>query len=190
MKISETKLAGVKLIEPDIFGDERGFFLEIWNKKRYESLGIQEQFVQDNLSLSKQGVLRGLHFQYPCGQGKLVTVLWGEVFDVAVDIRVGSPSFCQWVGVKLSAKNKAQLFIPAGFAHGFCVLSEYALFAYKCSEFYNPTTEGGICWNDPQIAIAWPIKEPLLSEKDKKYPKLSQIPLQDLPFFGDVKVTR
>jgi len=181
MKISETKLPGVLIIEPAVFGDARGFFMETWHQKRCAEVGLPTSFVQDNLSFSRQGTLRGLHFQHPHAQGKLVYVLQGEVFDVAVGIRIGSPTFGQWVGVTLSADNKRQLYIPAGFAHGFCVTSETALFAYKCTDFYNPQAEGGILWNDPDIGIAWPIDTPVLSEKDRNYPRLKDLPPGRLP---------
>ncbi|NPV26678.1 MAG: dTDP-4-dehydrorhamnose 3,5-epimerase [Firmicutes bacterium] len=181
MKIYKTNLPGVVIIEPQVFTDHRGFFLETWNQKRYAEAGLPETFVQDNLSFSIKGVLRGLHFQYPHGQGKLVYVLQGEVYDVAVDIRVGSPTFGQWVGVNLSAQNNRQLYIPEGFAHGFCVLSDWAMFAYKCTDFYNPSTEGGVLWNDPEIGIEWPVNEPILSEKDRQYPRLEEISPDRLP---------
>ncbi|MBS3975471.1 MAG: dTDP-4-dehydrorhamnose 3,5-epimerase [Syntrophomonadaceae bacterium] len=181
MKTIATKLPGVLVIEPPVFGDARGFFMETWNQKRYAEAGLPASFVQDNLSFSKLGTLRGLHFQHPNAQGKLVYVLQGEVFDVAVDIRTGSPTFGQWVGVTLSAANKRQLYIPEGFAHGFCVTSETALFAYKCTDFYNPATEGGIAWDDPDLGIPWPDSKPILSEKDRNYPRLKELPPERLP---------
>jgi dTDP-4-dehydrorhamnose 3,5-epimerase len=180
VKVTETKLSGVLLIEPDVYGDNRGYFLETWNAARYREYGLPEKFVQDNLSFSRRGVLRGLHFQNPNPQGKLVYVIQGEVFDVAVDIRLGSPTFGQWVGVTLSSDNKRQLYIPEGFAHGFCVLSDTALFAYKCTDFYNPRAEGGIIWNDPDIGIAWPVSEPIISDKDKANLRLRDIPSEKL----------
>jgi dTDP-4-dehydrorhamnose 3,5-epimerase len=183
VKVLETKLTGVLLLEPKIFGDERGFFFETWQKERYEALGIPSEFVQDNVSFSCRGVLRGLHFQNPHGQGKLVTVLQGEVFDVTVDIRVGSLTFGQWIGELLSGENKRQLWIPSGFAHGFCVVSETALFSYKCTERYAPECEGGIAWNDPDIGIDWPLQEVTLSDKDKKYDCLKLVPQEQLPRF-------
>lgn len=173
------------IIEPDVFGDRRGFFMESWNAKRYREAGLDVDFVQDNLSYSHYGVLRGLHYQQPHAQGKLVYVLQGRVFDVAVDIRVGSPSFGQWYGVELSAENKRQFYIPKGFAHGFCVISETALFAYKCTDFYSPQTEGGIAWDDPDLGIEWPLKEPMLSDKDKKYPMLKNIEPKTLPQWSE-----
>ncbi|QDR82789.1 dTDP-4-dehydrorhamnose 3,5-epimerase [Sporomusa termitida] len=181
MKCYATVLPEVRVIEPDIFEDNRGFFMETWNASRYAELGIAATFVQDNLSLSSQGILRGLHFQQPNPQGKLVQVLQGEVFDVAVDIRNGSPTFGQWVGITLTADNRKQLFIPEGFAHGFCVVSQTALLSYKCTDFYYPQHEGGICWNDSELAITWPVAEPALSVKDKQYPELKAIPLARLP---------
>lgn len=175
MNVIETKLQGVVIIEPKVFGDNRGFFMETWNKEKYEQAGLPYNFVQDNLSFSTKGVLRGLHFQNPNPQGKLVYVLQGKVFDVAVDIRVGSPTFGQWEGVTLSSENKKQFYVPEGFAHGFCVLSDTALFAYKCTDKYNHQAESGIMWNDPDIAIDWPIEEPILSEKDKKNKCLKEL---------------
>ena len=184
MNVKATKLAEVLVLEPEVLSDERGFFLETWNSTRYHSAGIRGPFVQDNLSFSKKGVLRGLHFQYPQSQGKLVQVLSGEVVDVAVDIRVGSPTFAQWVSEILSETNHKQLYIPPGFAHGFCVTSETALFSYKCTDFYNASTEGGIIWNDPDVGIDWPTKQPALSGKDANYPRLKDLPPEKLPHFG------
>jgi dTDP-4-dehydrorhamnose 3,5-epimerase len=169
-------LPGLITIEPRVFGDARGFFMESWNEKRYRELGIDAHFVQDNLSFSRQGILRGMHFQNPNPQAKLVTVLQGEVFDVAVDLRRSSPTFGQWEGVNLSGENKRQLFIPAGFAHGFLVLSETALFSYKCNEFYSPQDELGLRWDDPTVGIKWPITSPLLSDKDARAPFLKDLP--------------
>lgn len=183
MNILRTKLEGVFIIEPDVFGDERGYFMETYHLERYAKHDIMARFVQDNLSYSRKGVLRGLHYQYPHSQGKLVYVVRGEVFDVAVDIRKGSPTFGQWVGVTLSDKNKRQLYIPEGFAHGFVVLSEEALFAYKCTDFYHPETEGGIIWNDSGIGIDWPEKNPVLSPKDSAYPELKDIDPEKLPAY-------
>jgi dTDP-4-dehydrorhamnose 3,5-epimerase len=174
MIIETTPLAGLLLVKPDVFGDERGFFQETWNLRRYTEAGLDRHFVQDNLSLSRKGILRGLHFQNPGPQGKLVYVLQGEVFDVAVDVRTDSPTFGQWHGVTLSADNHHQLFVPEGFAHGFCVTSETALFAYKCTDFYNPKAEFSLLWNDPDIGIEWPITKPELSEKDKNGQPLSE----------------
>lgn len=171
MKVIDTKIPDVKIIEPTVFGDERGFFIETWNQKRFEELvtGKPTRFVQDNHSKSKKGILRGLHYQTENTQGKLVRVVSGEVFDVVVDIRKDSPTFGQWVGEYLSAENKRQLWIPEGFAHGFYVTSENAEFVYKCTDYYNPTAEVTIAWNDPEIGIKWPTnEEPLLSLKDTK----------------------
>ena len=165
-------IEGLKVIEPLVIGDSRGYFCETYNYKDYANAGIRVQFVQDNQSMSTRGVLRGLHFQKDFPQDKLVRVISGEVFDVAVDLRAGSSTYGKWFGLVLSAENKKQFFIPKDFAHGFLVLSETAEFAYKCSEFYHPDDEGGIAWNDPQIGIEWPIAndmEILLSEKDKKW---------------------
>jgi dTDP-4-dehydrorhamnose 3,5-epimerase len=175
MKVIETPLAGLLIIEPKIFGDERGFFLETWSRKRYQEIGIDVDFVQDNLSFSRHGVLRGLHFQNPQAQGKLVYVLQGEVFDVAVDIRKGSPTFGRWHGIVLSGENKRQFWVPPGFAHGFCVTSESALFTYKCTELYAPAHERSILWNDPTLAIDWPVTEPQVSDKDRLAPLLADL---------------
>lgn len=181
MKIIETNLPGVLIVEPKVFGDSRGYFFETWQKSRYEEAGIKGDFVQDNCSFSTKGVLRGLHYQNPNAQGKLVSVLQGEVFDVAVDIRIGSPTFGQWTAVTLSGDNHQQLWIPAGFAHGFCVLSETAYFTYKCTDLYTPSAEGGIIWNDPDIAIHWPITQVSLSEKDQLYSRLKHVAPEKLP---------
>lgn len=181
MQVLKTKLEGLLIIEPRVFKDDRGFFMETYQTERYGKTGITCQFQQDNLSFSIQSTLRGLHYQYPFEQAKLVQVVRGEVFDVAVDIRVGSPTFGEWEGVWLSASNNRQLFIPEGFAHGFCVTSENAIFGYKCSSIYNPEAEGGIVWNDPNISIDWPVSSPLLSEKDILFQQLSTIPEDRLP---------
>lgn len=163
----------VILIEPQVFSDERGFFMEVYKYSEFASFGITERFIQDNHSRSKKGVLRGLHYQNPPkAQGKLVRVISGEIFDVAVDIRKGSPTFGKWVGIKLSAENKRMLYIPPGFAHGFCVLSDIAEVLYKTTEEFAPECEAGIIWNDPDINIDWPIKNPVLSSKDAKWPRL------------------
>jgi len=174
MRAIETALPGVLIIEPDVFSDARGFFFESYSYRRYADLGIADTFVQDNHSLSVRGTLRGLHYQAAPGQAKLVRVARGTVFDVAVDIRWGSPTFGQWVGVELSAENKRQLYIPVGFAHGFCVTSEEAEFLYKCSSYYAPPLERGIAWNDPDLAISWPVAEPLLSDRDRLHPRLAE----------------
>lgn len=167
MKVTETRVQGVKIIEPTVFGDERGFFLETFQKERYQALlDTDLDFVQDNHSRSSQGVLRGLHFQTSRPQGKLVRVVRGEVFDVAVDIRPDSPTFGQWAGVYLSEENKNQFWVPPGLAHGFVVISEFADFEYKCTDYYDPQNEGCLLWNDPDLNIEWPVTEPLLSGKD------------------------
>ncbi len=184
MNVKETKIPGVLILEPDVFCDERGSFLETWNSMRYEDAGIKGSFVQDNVSFSQKGVLRGLHFQHPQSQAKLVQVLSGEVVDIAVDIRKDSPTFGQWISEVLSDSNHRQMYIPSGFAHGYCVTSETAIFSYKCTDFYNPANEGGIIWNDPDINIVWPIKEPVLSRKDASFPKLRDIQPEKLPQLG------
>ena len=184
MKVTETKLPGVLIFEPDVYSDKRGFFLETWRSTHYENAGVKDPFVQDNVSFSKKGVLRGLHYQYPQSQGKLVQVLSGSVTDVAVDIRAGSPTFGRWISEVISDINHKQVYIPPGFAHGYCVTSETALFLYKCTEFYYPATEHGIIWNDPDLNIDWSVTEPALSPKDAKYPKLKDIPPDKLPNFG------
>ena len=169
MQIMNTKIIDVKIIEPTVYGDARGFFLETFSEARYQKmLGIDKSFVQDNHSRSQQHVLRGLHFQTDNPQGKLVRTVTGEIFDVVVDIRPESPTFKQWVGVILSESNKRQLWIPAGLAHGFVVLSQSADFEYKCTEYYDPSSEQCIIWNDPDIGIQWPIAHPILSDKDKQ----------------------
>lgn len=184
MKTVSTRLDGVVVIEPKVFKDARGYFFETYQESRYRENGIICHFVQDNLSYSVKNTLRGLHYQHPHGQAKLVSVIKGEVFDVAVDIRKGSPNFGKWIGVTLSAKNHRQLFIPEGFAHGFCVLSDDAVFNYKCSDFFTPEAEHGIVWNDAQIGIEWPVISPLLSVKDEKYSCLLDVPELKLPRYG------
>lgn len=174
MNVIPTSLKDVLIIEPKLFKDQRGFFMETYHREKYRQFGIDRVFVQDNLSYSAKGTLRGLHYQITKPQAKLVQVMKGEVFDVAVDIRPGSPTFGKWTGVYLSSENCRQLFIPEGFAHGFCVLSDDAIFCYKCSEFYAPSDEGGILWSDPDIGIEWLIQEPIVSEKDAKYPRLRE----------------
>ena len=177
MKVSESRLKGVYLIKPRIFEDPRGFFYEIYNRDRYQGQGIEVEFVQDNYARSTRGVLRGMHYQIKRGQDKLVWVPEGEVFDVVVDLRKDSPTFGQWDGYTLSSKNKHQLFVPAGFAHGYCVTSETADFMYKCSNLYFPEDEGGLIWNDPKVGIEWPIEDPILSEKDQNNPPLEKVVL-------------
>ncbi|NOI91231.1 dTDP-4-dehydrorhamnose 3,5-epimerase [Vibrio splendidus] len=170
MKVIDTRIPDVKIIEPSVFGDERGFFMETWNQKQFEEIvtGKPTQFVQDNHSKSKKGTLRGLHYQTENTQGKLVRVVSGEVFDVAVDIRKGSPTFGQWIGEYLSAVNKRQLWVPEGFAHGFYVISDEAEFVYKCTDYYNPSAEVSIAWDDEDLSIDWPnLTIPKLSNKDR-----------------------
>ncbi|MDU2461172.1 MAG: dTDP-4-dehydrorhamnose 3,5-epimerase [Clostridium sp.] len=178
----ETKIKDLYIIEPKVFGDNRGYFMESYNKKAFEEAGLTMEFVQDNESRSKRGVLRGMHFQTKHTQGKLVRVTEGEVYDVAVDLRKGSPTFGMWEGVLLTSENKRQFYVPEGFAHGFLVLSDVATFNYKCTDFYAPEYDSGLLWNDPDVAIEWPldgIEEILLSEKDKNQKTLKEL---DLPF--------
>jgi len=182
MNIIPQAIPDLLLIEPRVFGDTRGFFLESWNLRKYTEAGLKVDFVQDNISFSHRGSLRGLHVQNPHSQGKLVQVLHGEVFDVAVDIRKDSPTFGQWHGISLSADNKRQFWIPPGFAHGFCVVSETALFQYKCTDYYSPADEFTVLWNDPDIGIAWPITAPTLSAKDGKGLRLKDISVERLSF--------
>ena len=174
MEVVKTPIDGVLLIKPKVWGDARGYFVETWQKTRYEDVGIKFPFVQDNHSKSSYGILRGLHFQKTFPQGKLVSVSLGSVFDVAVDIRRDSPTFGQWYGVELTQENQWQLWISPGLAHGFAVTSETAHFHYKCTELYHPEDEGSICWNDPDLNINWPISNPVLSEKDTKAPSFAQ----------------
>src|SRR5690606_16027024 len=181
MNVIETEVPGVLILEPKVFGDDRGYFFETWNQARYAELGMPGPWVQDNLSFSARGVLRGLHYQHPNGQGKLVSVLRGEVFDVAVDIRAGSPTFGKWAGVTLSASNKRQLWVPPGFAHGFVVTADDALFCYKCTEYYAPKEEGSLLWDDPDLGIAWPVDRPTLSPKDAAGLRLRDVPDDRLP---------
>jgi dTDP-4-dehydrorhamnose 3,5-epimerase len=180
MKVTRCDIAGLLIIEPKVFGDARGFFLETWNEQRYREAGLDLRFVQDNLSRSGRGTLRGLHFQNPAAQGKLVWVLEGEVFDVAVDLRRSSPTFGRWQGLNLSAQNHLQFFVPPGFAHGFAVLSERALFAYKCTELYSPKDEMTLRWDDPDVGVQWPLSEPVMSEKDQKGLRLRELPVEKL----------
>ncbi|MBQ9536797.1 MAG: dTDP-4-dehydrorhamnose 3,5-epimerase [Desulfovibrionaceae bacterium] len=170
MEIVQTPLDGVLLLKPKVWGDKRGFFVETWRAERYASFGLTDPFVQDNHSMSTQNILRGLHYQKEHPQGKLVYVSYGSVFDVAVDIRPGSPSFGKWYGVELTEENQWQLWIPKGLAHGFAVLSLQAHFHYKCTEYYHPGDEGSIRYDDPMLNIAWPINQPILSDKDNKAP--------------------
>ena len=184
MKVVETSLPGCVVIEPAVFGDERGFFFETWNAERYGQHGLPTAFVQSNVSSSARGVLRGLHYQWPNPQGKLVSVLEGEVYDVAVDIRRGSPTFGQWAAVMLSAENKRQFWIPEGFAHGFAVVSERALFSYLCTAVYDKAADAGVRWDDPAIGIDWPVAEPQLSAKDAVAPLLADVAPERLPTYA------
>lgn len=186
IKFNTTSLPGVILIEPQVFEDPRGFFVETFHKKKYAVDGIDRIFVQDNHSHSKQGTLRGLHYQLRHAQGKLICVVAGEVFDVAVDIRCGAPTFGKWSGTYISAENKRQLYIPEGFAHGFSVLSETADVIYKCTDFYTPGDEYGIFWADPTIDIDWKIESPVLSKKDSQNPELSQVAKELLPVYKNI----
>jgi dTDP-4-dehydrorhamnose 3,5-epimerase len=180
MKITPTAIPDVRIVEPVVFGDERGFFLESFNRRALAQAGLDRDFVQDNHSRSRRGVLRGLHYQIPRAQGKLVRILSGEIYDVAVDLRRSSPSFGRWVGVSLSAENKRMLWIPEGFAHGFLVLSEFAEVFYKVTEYYAPQCERSLLWNDPDLAIAWPAcGDPILSEKDRQGARLNQAEVYD-----------
>jgi len=184
MKVFNSKLPGVKLLEPKIFSDARGFFLETYNKQRYLELGIDTSFVQDNHSHSKRHVLRGLHYQLNFPQGKLVSVVQGEVLDVVVDIRLGSPTFKQWESFVLSAENRRQVYVPPGYAHGFVVLSEQVDFVYKCTDYYHPEDEKGLVWNDASLEIDWKTDHPLLSEKDQRNKSLFQLQRdQELPVY-------
>lgn len=183
MRVIPTELEGVLLIEPDVFQDARGFFMETYHATRYAQAGIEGPFVQDNFSWSMRGTVRGLHYQLKQAQGKLVMVPYGAVFDVVLDIRKGSPTFGKWYGVELSAENRLQLYIPPGYAHGFCVTSDAAAFLYKCTQFYSPSDERGILWNDGSLGIAWPVAEPLLSSKDRAYKPLADM-VDELPMYG------
>ena len=177
----------VIIVEPDAYKDDRGYFLEMYHELSYGKHGMPARFVQDNVSFSTKGVLRGLHYQLMKPQGKLIMVISGEIFDVAVDVRRGSPTFGKSLNIHLSSRNSRQLYIPKGFAHGFCVLSEAAYVYYKCTEYYDPSSERGLVWNDPSLAIQWPFKEPVLSAKDKSYPVLDHIPEEDLPKYIQTK---
>ncbi len=174
--VTQTPLPGVVIVAPRVFDDERGFFMESFNAQDFAEAGLPTRFVQDNHSRSTRGVLRGLHYQYPAWQGKLVRALVGELFDVAVDIRRGSPYFGEWFGLILSAKTRKQLYVPPGFAHGFCVLSDVCEMAYKCTSLYVPADDASVLWNDPDIGIEWPIESPILSEKDAAAPALAELP--------------
>jgi dTDP-4-dehydrorhamnose 3,5-epimerase len=183
MKVIETALPGALIIEPQVFGDVRGFFYESYNKGKWQQAGIDAEFIQTNVSRSARGVLRGLHYQWPNPQGKLVSVLEGEVYDVAVDIRRGSPTFGRSVAVMLTADNHRHFWVPEGFAHGFCVLSEFATFTYQCTALYDAKADAGIRWNDAALGIDWPLSEPLLSDKDNRTPLLEDVAAERLPVF-------
>jgi dTDP-4-dehydrorhamnose 3,5-epimerase len=183
LSVSKTALPGVLIITPDVFRDGRGFFMETHHQKKYSEAGIKMNFVQDNYSHSSKGVLRGLHYQLNHPQGKLVYVIQGEIFDVAVDIRRGSPTFGQWVGEFLSRENNAQIFVPPGFAHGFCVLSETVDVIYKCTDFYYPDDDRGILWSDETIDIAWPVQNPAVSDRDSRHPFLNKASHALLPVY-------
>lgn len=184
MKVIETDLPGCLVIEPQVFGDERGFFYESFNRDKLAGIGLRPDFVQGNVSSSTRGVLRGLHYQWPKPQGKLVSVLEGEVWDVAVDIRRGSPNFGRWTAAVLSAENRRHFWVPEGFAHGFVVISERALFTYLCTATYDHAADASIRWDDPTLAIDWPVSAPLLSDKDAKAPFLSDVAAERLPNFA------
>jgi dTDP-4-dehydrorhamnose 3,5-epimerase len=181
VKLHKTALDGCLVIEPDVHGDTRGFFYESFHATKFAELGLKLDFVQTNVSRSARGVVRGLHYQYPNPQGKLVSVVEGEVYDVAVDIRVGSPSFGRWAATILSAANKRHFWVPEGFAHGFAVLSDFATFFYQCTALYDHAADASIRWDDGEIAIDWPISAPLLSDKDKRAPFLADVPRERLP---------
>lgn len=182
MDVFEGDLPGVRIIEPDVYSDDRGSFMETWNARDYGKHGLDVTFVQDNLSRSRRHVLRGLHFQNPRPQGKLISVLKGEVYDVIVDIRSDSDTFGEWEGTTLSAENARQLYVPEGFAHGFVVTSDEALFHYKCTDFYHPETEGVLRWNDPSLGIEWPVDEPILSDRDREAPLIGEVPSERFVF--------
>lgn len=175
MKFTRSAIREVIVIEPKVFGDRRGFFMETYRRDIFRANGIDVEFVQLNHSMSSKGTLRGLHYQSVRPQGKLVRVILGEVFDVAVDVRFGSPTYGKWVAEVLSSDNKKQMYVPAGFAHGFCVMSETAEFVYACTDYYHPQGERGIIWNDPGLAIPWPVRDPILSDKDKLYPQFKDL---------------
>ncbi len=184
MRVIPQSIPEVLLIEPRVFDDARGFFFESWHAQRYSDAGMPGSFVQSNVSRSLRGVIRGLHLQHPHGQGKLVSALDGEVLDVAVDLRVGSPTFGRWVGTRLSASNRRQLYIPPGFAHGFCTVSDSALCVYLCTEPFHPECELGVAFDDPDLAITWPVESPIANAKDRSNPRLSAIDPARLPRYS------
>jgi dTDP-4-dehydrorhamnose 3,5-epimerase len=181
MKVISTDLTGVVIIEPKVFGDSRGFFMEMFNEARYQEMGILPKFVQDNLSSSAKNVVRGLHYQLKNPQAKLVSVIKGGVMDVVVDIRLGSPQFGRSIIIELSEENKRQVYIPPGFAHGFCTITDEVIFHYKCSDYYHPEDEYGILWNDVDLNIPWPLVQAVVSEKDLRHPAFKDIPIANLP---------
>jgi len=183
IEYTKTDLPGVLLIDPRVFEDSRGFFMETFHQKKYAEAGIDHAFIQDNYSHSTRGTLRGLHYQLKHPQAKLVYVITGEIYDVAVDIRRGSPGFGKWTGQYLSDKNRRQIFVPEGFAHGFCVISETADVLYKTTDLYNPDDEYGVLWSDPTIGIDWPVEVPIVSDKDKQFPGLEETPETHLPIY-------
>lgn len=183
MQVTELELPGLRLVQPEVYTDPRGAFSEMFHARRYTDLGMDANFVQDNISRSRRGVLRGLHFQHPHGQTKLVQVIEGEVFDVVVDVRVGSPTFARWVGVELSSENGRQLYVPKGLAHGFCALSDTVVFVYKCSDYYAPSAEATLSWQDPDIGVQWPVPSPAMSDKDAAGKPLSAFSPGELPVF-------
>lgn len=185
MKIATTPLPGLVLLEPEVYSDRRGYLFVAWQRDEYAAAGIREPLVQDNLSFSAANVLRGLHYQFPHSQAKLVGVVHGEILDVAVDIRVGSPTFAQWFAVRLSEANRRQLYIPIGFAHGFAVLSDKAYVSYKCSDTYYPQEARTIRWNDPRLGIDWPLSDPTLSDQDAAAPTLDEMPAEFLPRYDE-----
>jgi dTDP-4-dehydrorhamnose 3,5-epimerase len=187
VKVTPTNIPDVRIIEPRVFKDDRGYFFETFHAERFGEQSLPHEFVQDNVSFSARNVIRGLHYQLGQPQGKLVMALSGEIFDVAVDIRRDSPTFGRWAGIILSAENARQLYIPEGFAHGFCVLSETARVYYKCTDLYAPKEERGIVWNDPSLQIAWPVASPILSDKDRAYPYLAEVEETDLPSYKTVQ---
>jgi dTDP-4-dehydrorhamnose 3,5-epimerase len=183
MKVLPTSLLDVRIIEPDVFADNRGFFMEIYQEERYRGAGLGAPVVQVNHSHSVRGTLRGLHYQLRRPQAKLIQVVRGTIFDVAVDIRQASPTFGLWTGVELSGENRRQLFVPGGFAHGFCVLSDTADVIYVCTELYDPQDEGGVLWSDPALGIGWPVSDPIISPKDGRFPCLNDLPRERLPYY-------
>lgn len=182
MEVSETELPGVLLVEPEVYTDDRGSFMETWNARDYRPHGLEFTFVQDNLSRSREGVLRGLHFQNPRPQAKLISVLEGEVYDVVVDVRADAETFGEWKGTLLSAENARQLYVPEGYAHGFVATSGEALFHYKCTDFYHPEADRAVRWNDPSLEINWPVEDPILSDKDANAPLLDDLSREVLRF--------